>query len=307
MKIFSAAETHALLPYVGLADALREVLRASEAGTVAAPARQAVALAEGGTLLLMPATGAELGIVKLVTVHPGNAARGWPSVQGEVLVLDAATGERLYLLDGAAVTARRTAALSLLAAQMLAPRRDGVLLIIGTGVQGRAHLDAFTEGLGITQVVIASRTLEHAEALAAYARGRGLDAQAVADPAERSAEATLIVTATTSAQPVLPAQLREDVFIAAVGAYRPEMAEIPTAVVARCRIYVDTLDGAQHEAGDLIQADVRWSDVTPLRADLPRPSAGPILFKSVGHALWDLAAAQLVHREVRAAADTPPS
>lgn len=300
MRQVSAAETEHVLPYPRLAEALRTVLQLTATGAATAPPRQAVALPEGATLLVMPATSPDLAIVKLVTVHPANAGAGRPVVQGEVVVLDAHSGARLYLLDGAAVTARRTAALSLLAAQLLAPCPAGPLLVVGAGVQGRAHLQAFAHGLGVRQAFVSSRSRAHAEALAAEARTWGLDAQAIADPATVSAEARLIVTATTSTTPVLPPTVRDDAFIAAVGAYRPDMVEIPAALVERCAVYVDTLAGAQHEAGDLLQAGVDWTTVTPLRADLARPAGSrPLLFKSVGHALWDLAAALLVHQQLR--------
>jgi ornithine cyclodeaminase len=299
MQIFDAEATAVLLPYGALADAIRAVLHDQRAGKVHAPPRLAVPLAQNGTLLLMPATDGELAITKLVTVHPHNAAHGLSSVQGDVLVLDAATGKRLYMLEGGAVTARRTAALSLLAAQLLAPDLTGPLLIVGAGTQGRAHLEAFAIGLGIQQIYITSRTSEHAEALAAYARAQGITAQAVASPLDVIDRAPLIVTATTSSQPVLPTQVRLDAFIAAVGAYTPEMAEVPPDLVRRAQIYVDTLEGAQAEAGDLIQAHVDWTHVRPLTAalDQERPRSGPVVFKSVGHALWDLAAARLVVRQ----------
>ncbi|MBV9790730.1 MAG: delta(1)-pyrroline-2-carboxylate reductase family protein, partial [Chloroflexi bacterium] len=248
---------------------------------------------------VMPATGPNLTITKLVTVHPNNAALNLPSVQASVLVLDTATGQQLYLLPGAIVTARRTAALSLLAAQMLALKPAGPLLIVGAGIQGRAHLEAFVEGLGVREVFIASRTFDHAEQLAADASRLGVSARAVRDPAEALDVATLIVTATTSAQPVLPEQIRSDALICAVGAYLPTMAEVPASIVRRSRLYVDTLEGAQAEAGDLIQAGIDWQQVTPLEQveSAPPPTSGPILFKSVGHALWDLAAATLIHEQ----------
>jgi 1-piperideine-2-carboxylate/1-pyrroline-2-carboxylate reductase [NAD(P)H] len=306
MQTFSADETRSLLPYGPLAAALREMLRAQKAEQAMAPPRQAVALADNGVLLLMPAVDAHLGIVKLVTVHPANPAYGRPSIQGEVLVFDAASGQRLYLLDGATVTARRTAALSVLAADLLAPDTRGPLLIIGAGVQARAHLEAWIEGGRVSHVFVQSRTIAHAEALATHGRRIGATVRVIADPSEVIAETPLIVTATTSAQPVLPAQVRPDAFIAAVGAYRPEMAEIPPSLVRQCRVYADTLEGAKDEAGDLLQADVEWSQVSPLHAALPQPTSDrPILFKSVGHALWDLAAAHLVHRQIRGQ-DHPP-
>src|SRR5207244_1573335 len=120
-------------------------------------------------------------------------------------------------------------------------------------------------------------------------------AHAITNLDEALAVARVIVTATTSFTPVLPERVRPDAFIAAVGAYLPEMAELPASLVQRARLYVDTLEGAQAGAGDLIQAGVEWSEVTTLEnvVDDARPESGPVVFKSVGHALWDLAAARL--------------
>lgn len=300
MKILDAQQTAAVLPYPALAAQLRAMLAEKAAGRAAAPPRLPVPLAGGGVLLLMPAADEDLALTKLVTVHPRNAAQGLPSVQAEVLVFESRTGRRLLWLDGATVTARRTAALSLLAAQMLAPAPAGPLLIIGAGVQARAHLDAFVQGLGVRQVYVASRTPAHAASLAAWATEAGVAAAAVADPAEVLDQVTLIVTATGSPEPVLPPQVRADTFVAAIGAYQPDRAEVPPDLVRRARLFVDTLEGAQAEAGDLIRAAVDWSQVTPLEAALarPRPAAGPVVFKSVGHALWDLAAARLAWRRL---------
>ncbi len=297
MQILSAQETAALLPYPELAAELRAVLAARRAGQTVAPPRLAVPLVGGGLLLVMPAADAELVITKLVTVHPQNPAAGRPSIQAEVLVCEAATGRRLLLLDGATVTARRTAALSLLAAQALAPTPSGPLLIVGGGVQAQAHLIAFVTGLGVQEVYLTSRTAAHAAALAAEARGLGLRAHVVADAGEVLAATPLVITATTSVVPVLPATVRPDTFIAAVGAYLPDRAELPPALVRAAHLVVDTLEGAQAEAGDLIQAGVAWDQVQALETALlaPRP-AGPVIFKSVGHALWDLAAARLAVR-----------
>ncbi len=295
MKVLNAQETAALLPYPALAEQLRAVLVDKRAGRASAPSRLHVPLAGGGVLLLMPAADDELTITKLVTVHAHNAAQGLPSVQAEVIVFDTRTGERLLWLDGVTVTARRTAALSLLAAQTLAPNPAGPLLIVGAGTQGRTHLEAMPQGLGVPQVYIASRDLSHAEELATYARSLGVDAQAISRPADVLARTPLIVTATTSSTPVLPAEVRADAFIAAVGAFQPDRAELPSDLVQAAHLFVDTLEGARAEAGDLILAGVDWGRVTPLEEAiaLPRPIDGPVIFKSVGHALWDLAAARL--------------
>lgn len=288
-----------LLPYGPLAESIREVVLAAAEGRATAPPRVRVPLPEGGTLLVMPASDGELAITKLVTVHPRNASRGLPTIRGEVVVLAAETGERLGLLDGGAVTARRTAALSLLAARALAPRPESPLLVVGAGTQGRSHLEAFREGLGVRRAFIASRTPQSAEGLAAHARDLGMEARAVRRPEEALAEARLVVTATTSREPVLPEKLHPETFVAAVGAYTPEAAELPPALVAEGSVFVDTLEGAREEAGDLIRAAAagafRWEEATEFAGALregKRPAGGPVIFKSVGHALWDLAAAR---------------
>jgi ornithine cyclodeaminase len=298
VEILGAEETASRLPYPELADAIREVALARSSGTVRAPPRLALPLAEGGILLVMPASDAEISITKLVTVHPQNAGRGLPTIQGEVVVMEAATGSRLGLLDGAVVTARRTAALSMLAARELAPRPDGPLLVVGAGTQGRSHLEAFREGLGVSKVFVCSRTTESAAALAEHAAGLGMDARVVARPEDALGEAPLLVTATTSREPVLPEGVREDAFVAAVGSFEPEAAELPPALISRATVVVDTTEGAREEAGDLLQAEsagaFRWKGTAALEDALrwPERPGGMVVFESVGHALWDLAAAR---------------
>jgi 1-piperideine-2-carboxylate/1-pyrroline-2-carboxylate reductase [NAD(P)H] len=296
MERVPANTTADLLPYPALADALLRVLQDKKAGRAQAPQRQSVNLPGGAVLLLMPAVDDRLVITKLVTVHPANAGADLPVVQADVLVCDAVDGRRLILLDGAVVTARRTAALSMLAARLLAPEPGGPLLVVGAGVQGRAHLEAFVEGLGVKQVYIASRTSDRAAALARYAsESLGVEARAVDSANDAMDLVKLIVTATTSPVPVLEDRVKDDTFIAAVGAFTPDTAELPPALVRRAHLYVDTLEGCQSGAGDLIQAGIDWNNVTPLEDVPSRVSAGsgPIIFKSVGHALWDLAAARL--------------
>ena len=299
MEILSAENTASRLPYPELADAIREVALARRSGAVQAPPRLALPLAEDGVLLVMPASDAEISITKLVTVHPENVGRGLPTIQGEVVVMEAATGSRLGLLDGTVVTARRTAALSMLAARELAPHPDGPLLVVGAGTQGRSHLEAFREGLGVSEVFIYSRTTESSAALAEHAVGLGMDAVVVPRPEDALGEVTLLVTATTSREPVLPEGVRGDAFVAAVGSFEPEAAELPPAMISRSTVVVDTTEGAREEAGDLLQAEsvgaFRWESAAALEDALrwsERPG-GLVVFESVGHALWDLAAAKL--------------
>jgi ornithine cyclodeaminase len=284
-----------LFDYLALSDAVADVLRARKAGEALAPERLAVPV-PGGVLLCMPAADGVLAVVKTITVHPGNRER--PVIQGEVTVLDAATGERLGSLDGPTVTARRTAAVTLLAARRLAKEPGGPLVIIGSGVQARGHAAAFWQGLGVREIVLCGRDPARLGAAARELAALGVTVAATADPGEReglTARAGLIVTATTSSEPVLADNVRDEAFVAAVGSFTPQAAELPPSLVGRASLFVDDLAAAKVEAGDYLRAGVDWGRVTPLEDVLdgapPRP-AGPIVFKSVGHALFDLAAAR---------------
>ncbi|MFZ1198523.1 MAG: delta(1)-pyrroline-2-carboxylate reductase family protein [Desulfobacterales bacterium] len=295
MKIFNAAQTRQSLPYPALCDILADTLQAHRAGRIVAPERMVVSIAAGGSLLLMPASDGEIAITKLVTVHPENRKESLPAIQGEVIVMEAASGRRLGILDGITVTARRTAAVSALAAGRLAPDPAGPLLIVGAGTQARAHVEAFSEVLGVRQLFIASRTRAKAEKLACLAQARGVRVKVIDCPETVLKDVTLIVTATSSVSPVLGGVLRPDAFVAAVGAFTASMAELPVEWVRRGRLFADTLEGVRAEGGDFIQAGIDWERVRPLEEAITkqRPDGGPVIFKSVGHAMFDLAVARL--------------
>ena len=295
IRIFDAAQTRRALPYPALCDALVDMLQAHRTGRIVAPERMVVSIAVEGTLLVMPASDGRIAITKLVTVHPENRKEGLPTIQGEVTVMDAHNGRRLGILDGITVTARRTAAVSALAARRLAPDPAGPLLIVGAGTQARAHLEAFREVLSVQQVFITSRTRENAEKLAVFARSLEIRVQVLQHPEPVLKDVTLIVTATNSASPVIGGELRSDAFVAAVGAFTPSMAELPADLVRRSRLFADSLEGVRAEAGDFIQAGIDWDRVRPLAEALEEqgPEEGPVIFKSVGHAMFDLAAARL--------------
>lgn len=297
MLILDANATLRALETAALVDALHAMLLRRSGGRTQAPDRLALAL-PGGALLVMPATDGEFAATKLVTVHADNPARGLPSLQGEVVLMRADTGERVLMLDGPSVTARRTAALSLLAMRLLAPHCAGAqMLVIGAGVQGRSHLDAFAAAGGVRHVSVASRSTESAQRLARHARGLGLTADVVVDVDAALARSRIVITATTATAALFADHVRDDAFVAAVGAYQPTMCELPASLVRRAAVFVDDIDGARHEAGDLLQAGVDWGSVTALEAvadgSAAVPERGPIVFKSVGQALWDLAAARL--------------
>src|SRR6478735_8688057 len=158
-----------------------ELIRLLKDESVQVPQRVVQALPGGGSLFVMPALDARTAIAKLITLTPANAGTGLPAIQGDVVVFDVASGKRRLMLDGPTVTARRTAAVSLLAAQRLAPNTRGPMLIVGAGVQGVAHLEAFAQGLGVREFRISSRSHASAQALAQHAQSLGLNGRVVPD------------------------------------------------------------------------------------------------------------------------------
>ena len=278
------------------------------AGATQVPLRHAHGLGEGDSLLLMPAWSSHAIGVKLVTVMPSAAARGGSSVQASYLLSERASGAPLALIDGDALTVRRTAAASALAARHLARGDARTLLLVGAGHLApwlaRAHV-ALRPGL--SRVLVWARRGEAAQALAAQLRGEGIEALAQPDLPSAVAQADLICCATTATEPVLHgAWLRPGTHLDLVGGFRPHMREADDAAIARCEcIVVDTRAGALAEAGDLVQPLARGV-IAPERigGDLAELLRGEIagrtadaqitLFKSVGSALEDLAAARLV-------------
>jgi ornithine cyclodeaminase len=304
MMILNAQDTAAALPYQPLADCIKELLQDA---SVKVPPRLVQPLFSGGSLFVMPASDKLLAITKLITFVADNASRQLPAIQGDVLVFDAVNGKRLCMLDGPTVTARRTAAVSLLAAQLLAPKPNGKLLIVGAGVQGRSHLEAFAQGLGVKDVMVASRSRASAQALVQHAINIGLRALVVDNADEALAECSLVVTATSAQQIAMWARPRDDAFVCAVGAFSPRMVEWAPEVCLHMaqhgRILVDTRD-ADHEAGDLLQAGLDVSRFASLQDGVQQPheftnTAGPVFFKSCGWAGWDLAAARCALQALR--------
>lgn len=301
-QALSPAQTAQALPYPQLAQSIRALLSDP---SVSVPARIVQPLAGGGSLFVMPAADARVAITKLITFVPDNARRGLPAIQGDVVVFDAQDGRRLHILHGPTVTARRTAAVSLLAAMELAPKPQGPLLIVGAGVQGRSHLEAFVQGLGVREVLIASRSRASADALVNHARSLGAQAARTDDPDAALQTCTLVVSCTSAQEVALRGTPRDDAFVCAVGAFTPRMVEWAPEVcrhmAERGRVVVDTRD-ADHEAGDLLQAGLAVPAFASL-ADVVNLSpvwlqqkdrGGPVFFKSCGWAGWDLAAARCI-------------
>lgn len=309
MRILSAGEVDGVLDDMVLIDRLASMFKSG----CETPLRHHHALPQG-MLLLMPAwTARHIGI-KLVTVFPGNARRSLPSVLGHYMLLDGSTGETVALLDGTMLTKRRTACASGLAARYLAPASATRLLMIGTGALAPHLVRVHAKVRPIREVAIWGRRPEAADALARElarslpgALGRPVSVRAVADRKAAIAEADVISCATLSKEPLVEGEwLREGQHVDLVGAYTPEMRESDDKAVGRARVYVDTRAGALKEAGDIVQplrngtfaeADV-IADLFELTRGqqsgrLPGDVSGITLFKSVGTALEDLAAAEL--------------
>ena len=305
MQVYSADAVHAALPWPALAEALHAAFTARGAAAANVPQRHAHSLGAADMLLLMPAWDAELVVTKLVTVMPAAAH----TVQATLLVMARSSGAPLALLDGEAVTLRRTAATSALAARHLARPDATQLLLVGTGRlaawMARAHA-ALRPGL--RELAVWGRSADAAQALVRTLRSEGLPAVAVTDlqPAVRSAH--IVCCATTALQPlVLGDWLAPGAHLDLVGAFRPQMCEVDVAAVQRARVVVDTLVGALAEAGELVQALAQGAitpahvlgelgDVLNGQVLARRDAADITLFKSVGSARADLAAARCVLR-----------
>ncbi len=293
MQLLDAAQTRRRTPYPALIEALADAAGRLARGEIVAPERLVLPLPEGGRYLVMPAADGRLAVTKLIAVHPANPARGLAAIRGRVVVADASSGETLAVLDGPTVTARRTAALSLLGMRTLLGRAVRRAAIVGAGAQAREHALALHETSG-ARIAVASRNAARLHALCAELAGLGVAVEAAADVASALRGADVVVCATSSRVPVLPEALDAATLIVAVGAFTPAMAEVPAALVRARRVVVDSVEGARHEAGDLIQAGVDFANVLALADALGRPPpAGPVLFKTVGHAAWDLATAQV--------------
>ena len=271
---------------------------------------------EGGTVLLMPAwrTGARLGL-KTVTIFPGNSAQGLPGLHSTYLLFDANTGEPLAQIDGNEITARRTAAASALAASFLARADAHRLLVVGAGRVASLLAEAMHAVRPIDEVTVWSRRAESAQQLAARLRQQGLAAHAVTELAQATAQADIISCATLSTAPLIRGEwLREGSHLDLIGSFTPAMRETDAACFARCAVFVDTLEALQ-KSGDVLQAIQAGAfDATRLRGTLAELCAGTCaarvsatqctLFKSVGSALEDLAAAELVFDAVAGAASS---
>ena len=314
--VLAEADVHRLLPMAECIEAMAGVLRALTRGEALQPLRS-ILRPEGapGLMASMPSWrgGPEpvFGI-KVVGVFPGNVPLGMDAHQGAVLLFSGETGAPLAVANASAVTAIRTAAVSGAATRALAREDAGDLALIGASVQAATHLDAMACVRRLRRVRVASRDPARARAFAGRHAARvACPLEAVGSVEEAVRGADLIVTATSSASPVLRREwVSAGAHLNVIGASLPDRREVDGATVAAARLFVDRRESAQNEAGDYLLAlregAIREGHILAELGEVlegrcrGRTSPAEItLFKSLGLALEDLAAAALLHRRAR--------
>jgi len=290
-------------------DLMSEAFTQLSCGDAVVPVRQTMEIPrEQARVLVMPAYLAKTRriSIKLVSIMERNSARGLPYIQAFQMVLDGETGKPLALMDGELLTAIRTGAASGLATRLLAREDAQVVAIIGAGFQSRFQLEAVREVRPIERAFVFNRNLPKGQQFAdEMSIQLAIEVTVAADP-EDLAEADIICTATTATAPVFQHRhLKPGVHINAVGAYKAGMCEIPAETIAAAKLVVDHRASCLSEAGDLIQAiEAGAIDANQIHAEIGEVAAGSAaaresnteitLFKSVGNAVQDLAAASRV-------------
>lgn len=298
LPFVDAARLTELLPMRAAVDALEATF--GSGSLPEAPLRSHLET-RSGTLLSMPATGPEGAGVKLVTVTPENPERGLPLIHGLYVLFGWQTQQPEAVIDGAALTALRTGAVSGLATRYLARDDATRLVVFGAGVQARVHLEAMRAVRRVERVTVVSRTPARAEALADLARAMGLEGSAGLPDAVANAD--VVCTCTTSPSPVFDGRLLANgAHVNAVGAYTPRTRELDDETIRRARLVVETREAAMAEAGDVVMP-IRAGvvDASHVVADLAEVVRGaPVrrspddvtVFKSVGVSFEDLVVAR---------------
>jgi alanine dehydrogenase len=284
-----------------LIEAMERALEAFSAGHIVQPVRTSFDLRDRAFIALMPAYDREQSVLatKTVSVIPENAGRGLATHLANISLVSGETGELLAMMDGRLITEMRTAAVSAISVKYLARRGAAVLAILGSGVQARSHVEALT---GFEEVRAWSPNPHH---LADFAEETGVRAAVSAEEAVRDAD--VVVLATNSVTPVLDDEwVRPGAHVISLGAARPTQREIAPELVGRARLVVDSRDAAVMESGDIVQAIAEGRiTANDARLELGEVIAGTpgrltddevTVFKSLGLAVEDLAAALLVYK-----------
>jgi ornithine cyclodeaminase/alanine dehydrogenase-like protein (mu-crystallin family) len=277
-----------------LIPAMEKALIDFSAGRVTQPVRSIISIdPPGGFLGLMPAhTPDGLGL-KAVTFYPSNVDRGIPTHMATIFLVDPQTGTPLAIMDGRLITETRTAAVSAAATKLLALTDARVLAILGSGVQARSHVEALRLVRQFEEIRVWSPTLGHAKRFA-----QEIGAKAMS-PEEAVRDADVIVTATSSKTPVLKGDwLKPGCHVNAVGACRPDWRELDDEAMQRSIVFVDSREGALKESGDVILSRVKiYAELgEALAGKVPSRASETTIFKSLGMAVEDIAAAMLVYR-----------
>jgi alanine dehydrogenase len=312
------ADVRALLPMRDLIETTSRAVAAFSAQQVTQPVRTVFAI-PGGFFAAMPAcirAGEPALGAKLVTVCHHNADHGLPSHLATILLMDPKTGALLAVMDGRYITEARTAAASAVAVRLLALENAGTLAILGTGVQARSHLQALTLVRRFAEIRVWSPTRAKLEKFVSESTGYPIRAAATAEEAVRGAD--VIALATSSSAPVLDdAWVNPGACVVSVGACRPSEREMDPALVARSRLYVDSRAAALTESGDIVQGirEGRFGE-SHIQAELGELVANPALgrtsadqvtiFKSLGIAVEDVAAAALIYTRAVSAGKGQP-
>jgi len=288
------AEVRRLLRLEPLIAGVREALIDLSAGRVVQPLRTVMEIAsEQGLLFVKPVLSRGILAAKLITQFPRNAERSLPTMLATIVLMDPGTGRTLAVMDGAWITALRTAAVSAAAADCLATKDAKVVALLGSGTLARTHALALRSVRPISEVRIWSRNPEHVARCAVDVEGIPTR---TAEEAVRGAD--IVCTVTTAREPVLKgAWLKRGAFVAALGAPRPAWRELDDDAM-RNVLVVDSYEAARQESGDVILSGAMVSaEIGEILAGTrPRPSAGStIVFKALGQAVTDALAARLVY------------
>jgi ornithine cyclodeaminase/alanine dehydrogenase-like protein (mu-crystallin family) len=281
-----------------LIPAMEKALVDFSAGKVTQPVRSVIQVdPPGGFLGLMPAlTPDGLGL-KAVTFYPSNAERSIPTHMATMFLVDPETGTPLAIMDGRLITEMRTAAVSAAATKLLSSAEAKILAILGSGVQARSHAEALRLVRNFEEIRVWSPTHEHAERFAKEIAARAMSAE------EAVRGADVVVTATNSKTPVLKGSwLKVGCHINAIGACRPDCRELDDEAMANV-VFVDSREGAMKEAGDIILSSAKiYAELgEALAGNVPARANETTIFKSLGMAAEDIAAALLVYRSATAA------
>jgi ornithine cyclodeaminase/alanine dehydrogenase-like protein (mu-crystallin family) len=276
-----------------LIPAMEKALIDFSAGKVTQPVRSVITVdPPGGFFGMMPALTPEGLGIKIVTFYATNAERGIPTHMATIFLVDPETGTPLAVMDGRLITEMRTAAVSAAATKLLASADARVLAILGSGVQARSHVEALLLDRKFDEIRVWSHTPEHAERFAKEIGAKAMPAE----DAVRGAD--VIVTATNSKTPVLNgAWLKPGCHVNAVGACRPDWRELDDETMANV-VFVDSREAAMKESGDIILsgAEIYAELGKALAAKIPSRANETTVFKSLGMAVEDIAAALLVYR-----------